>query len=223
VAQAQDQTTVIAALKTENEEKQQRLKQIDENILSGDKFLNILAELKSRESAEQKGRISDDIYITAISTHIPKFLIALYGGSSATPKGPSAGLISNPAQSAVAANTSASGAPDTFQAQRRIYIRGFVTGTKQTELVGKVRAFWKNLVPHEDQPDHPDNLFKDVYDIWYGRPQQSGSNYMLEFVLEVYTEGTREETAPANVMKGPSRGNRPGARQKPTTQKPATD
>ena len=219
VTQAQEQSKAITTLKTEYEEKQQRLKQIDENILSGDKFLNILAELKSRDAADEKGRISDDIYITSISTHIPKFLVALYGGNNTAPKGPGSGTLPNPAQTAANANN---GAPDTFQAQRRIYIRGFVSASKQTELVGKVRAFWKNLVPHEDQPEHADNLFKDVYDIWYGRPQQSGANYVLEFVLEVYTEGTREEASPANVPKSPGRPQRPGGRPRATVPQKST-
>ena len=210
VAQAEDENKKIATLKADYDENEQRLKQIDENILSGDKFLNILAELKSRDSADEKGRISDDVYITCISTRIPKFLITLYGASNPAPKGPAAGLSSNSAATAsTAANNN--GAPDTFQAQRRIYIRGFVTSIKKEDLVGKIRAFYKNLTPHDDQPDHPDNVFKDIGDIWASRPQASGSNFVMEFVLEAYTDGTREEASPAAPVKPGRQPRAPGA------------
>jgi cell division ATPase FtsA len=182
------------------EEWRRRSDQIEENNGSGEKFLTILAELKSRSTKDMKGRIGDDIYITSVSTHIPAFLIRLYSETSGAPKGPAA-LAANKTSAASDTN-------DTFQEQRRIYIRGFAVSSKDTDLVNNVRDFYNNLVPHENQPDHADNLFTDVYDIWYGKKQQSGNNYVLEFVLELYTAGAREE-ATAGGSPGPRPGPRP--------------
>jgi hypothetical protein len=85
-----------------------------------------------------------------------------------------------------------SDASDTFQEQRRIYIRGFATSSKDTDLALKVKNFFTNLVPHDDQPDHPDNLFTDVWDIYCSKPQSNGKDYAVEFVLELYTAGARD-------------------------------
>src|SRR5581483_9786564 len=117
--------------------------------------------------------------ITQVSTHIPAFLVKLYSESKdgAAPKGPAAAMAANRAMGI-------SDASDTFQEQRRIYIRGFATSSKDTDLALKVKNFFTNLVPHDDQPDHPDNLFTDVWDIYCSKPQSNGKDYAVEFVLE---------------------------------------
>ena len=211
VQEAQDQSKTIGDLLKENDEKRHRFEQIGENISSGDKFLNILAELKARSTKDMKGRIPDDVYITSISTHVPRFLDKMYNqttgaNGTATPQNPGAHL--GPKGGGAAADTQ----EDTFQEQRRIYIRGFAVSTSDTDLERKVKVFWDNLVPVQKQPDHPDNLFTDVYDIWYGKPQSSGSSKLYEFVLELYTAGARDEaTGTSDPRPLPARRIRGGA------------
>ena len=150
----------------QNDELRHRLKTITENIQSGDYFLTLFAELKS------KNRIHDDIYLSSISTQIPYVVIA---------------EADTPADFKPAVSTG----PDSFLAQRRVYIRGFASGNGKQEstLIKQIDDFFKRLVPYPDDPDDPRNLFKDIRPIWYskGENKKGDDLYLKEFVLEAYT------------------------------------
>jgi bacterioferritin len=112
--------------------------------------------------------------------------------------------------------------PETFQTQRQIYLRGFARGDVQGEgRIQKIVNFYGKLLPDPDNPDNPANLVKDIRPIWFspeavkqeiivgekkeGEKKEAEKKeaekkekdvfYLTEFVLEAYTEGTREKTA----------------------------
>lgn len=181
--QARTEKAEIDRLSKDNEEKRMRRKQINDNINSGAFFLDVLAELKRR------ARIADDIYLTSVSTQMPAVVT-----ESADPK---PGVQNN--------NTPPpppGSAPDTFQAQRRVFIRGFAEGGESGKVGSKIEAFYKSLVPYEKEPDRPENLFKSIKDIWYGPDQMVGPNPVQEFVLEAYVELAREEAVPMKTKGG---------------------
>jgi len=192
VGTAQDRASELKKLEKENEERRQQIRQIETNTQSGHFFLNLLAELKNsklyryREHDPRTGRETGkekeiDLYLTSISTNMPvvaKKTINSAGAGGGTPG---------------AANQTSSGADSTFQTQRVIYLRGFIRSAGEgTERLIDLNEFYKKLVPFPDEPDNPANLFKDVKAIWYGRDQKEGKYYLTEFVLEAYTEGTRD-------------------------------
>jgi len=185
-------------LEDTNEEFFYRNKQVVDNTLSGHFFLNILAELKNNR------RISEDVWLTQVSTQLPNVIRAVSGAgeAAATPvpaKPKSAGgMLRDP-----------NAEPDTFQAQRRIYLRGFVRGNEKGEQrILAIKDFYTKLVPHPEDPDHADNLFKDIRPIWFSTSDhKQGAFYLTEFVLEAYTEGTakREDLSKAaDKAKGPA-------------------
>lgn len=184
------------ALEDTNEEFFYRNKQVVDNTLSGHYFLTILAELKSNK------RISDDVWLTQVSTQLPNVIRAVSGageaGAAPAKPRPGSGLLRD-----------AGAEPDTFQAQRRIYLRGFVRGNNEGEnRILAIRDFYTRLVPHPEDPDHVENLFKDIRPIWFSTSDhKQGAFYLTEFVLEAYTEGTakREDlTKAGDKGKGPA-------------------
>lgn len=193
-------------LEDTNEEFYFRNKQVVDNTLSGHYFLQYLAELKNNR------RISEDVWLTQVSTQLPIVIRAVSGaGDGAAPAAPKAkgtgGMLRDP-----------NAEPDTFQAQRRIYLRGFVRGNEKGEQrILAIKDFYTKLVPHPEDPDHADNLFKDIRPIWFSTSDhKQGAFYLTEFVLEAYTEGTakREDLAKlaADKAKGaPAKGVAPKA------------
>ena len=99
-------------------------------------------------------------------------------------------------------------------AARRVFVRGFAEGGESGKVGSKIRVFYKSLVPYEQEPDRPENLFKSVKDIWHGPDQTVGPNPVQEFVLECYTEIAKEEQQPTAAPR--SKGHRqPGPSAKP--------
>lgn len=183
VQDADHENRVVADLEKNNSELRHRLKTITDNVQSGDYFLNVLAEMKS------KLRIRDDIYLTSISTSIPNVVII---ESDPDQKFTGDNVPKNSAEvkalldKAAAANR---GEPNTFQAQRRVYIRGIARGPKKEGLIELIQNFYNRLVPFPNDPDNPQNLFKDIRPIWYSVQDNKKENYYLkEFILEAYTE-----------------------------------
>jgi Tfp pilus assembly PilM family ATPase len=184
------------SLEAVNEELFYRNKQVVDNTLSGHFFLNVLAELKNTK------RITEDVWLTQISTQLPQVILTASGN-----EGGPATKTPAPRSSRAAAAAAAREGPDmdTFQAQRRIYLRGFVKGDeKGDQRVLALVNFYTRLVPHPEEPDHKDNLFTDIRPIWLSRSDlKQGSSYLTEFVLEAYTEGTakREDLNKADADK----------------------
>jgi hypothetical protein len=212
VRQAQTQKRQLDTLYGVNEEKRQQFKQITDNTQSGQFFLNMLAEFKNDK------RITPDIFLTQIATAMPNAVRVANEKSDGAPP-----LTAADNKSPADKGTE----PDTFQAQRRVYIRGVVrsdrieklgeTGlsTPETEaltraraaqakeLVQKILAFISKLVPFPTEPDNPANLFKDIRPIWVSREHEEGNYILREFVLEAYTEGQRPEPAKPKGAKNP--------------------
>ncbi|HEY3320255.1 MAG TPA: pilus assembly protein PilM [Planctomycetota bacterium] len=186
---AATQAQEVKKLEADNEERRNQLKQIADNTLSGHYFLNLLAELKST------ARITDDIWLTQISTSMPIVVRKLggpEGGGMASPGGPvaTAGPISDPRRGARGSGEQNATEPDTFQTQRRIYLRGFARGPANgAERIQRIRDFYGKLLPYPDDPDNPHNLFKDVRPIW--------------FSTEELRQGTRHLFAPDSVILRP--------------------
>ena len=180
VAVAKTQSRELEQLKTDNEEKRQRLKQIEDSTMSGQKFLDILAELKNTR------RIGDDIYITQVSTNMPAIVLKA-GGVRVEPE-------QTPADLKKAMDQNKNLEPNTFQYQRKVYVRGFARSNQKADLIDRVEAFKMKLVPHPEDPDHSDNwLFKDIRTLWLMRDDQPQPPYFLkEFVLEAYTESSKD-------------------------------
>jgi Tfp pilus assembly PilM family ATPase len=187
---AKKESAEIDKLRKDNDEKRQRRKQIRDNINSGDFFLGMLGELK------QRARIADDIYITSISTTMPK--VVLEAASDDPQAKARVQAAAAPASSTNAAD------PDTFQVQRRIFIRGFAEGGETGKVGQKIKTFYRSLVPNEKEPDDPKNLFKSIKDIWYGPDQTVGPNPVQEFVLEAYVEKPLEQSTTKSRGKKPS-------------------
>lgn len=189
VNRAQVEKSELTKLEADNDEKRAQLKQIADNTLSGHYFLNLLAELKNT------ARITDDIYLTQISTTMPEVVRRAAGKEGLGGEAPAAASTPRLAAKAAAADPNAT--PDTFQTQRQIYLRGFVRGDEKGDTrIVKIRDFYQRLLPYPDDPDNPANLFKDVRPIWFSTEDLRQADYYLtEFVLEAYTEGTREKAA----------------------------
>jgi len=178
-----------------NEEKRQQLEQIRNNTLSGDKFLNILAELKNTNV------IGNDIYIIQLTTKVPNVILKVGG-------------VEIPEQSTTEARPSAPDRnqnvePETFQAQRKVYIRGFARAEDKMTLINRVEEFKRRLVPNPD-PSHPDNwLFKDIRTVWMHKDDQEITSkgqkpvFVKEFVLEAYTEAPKKEIKAQKVRPTP--------------------
>jgi hypothetical protein len=168
-----------------NTELRQRYKQIYDNTESGNYFSTVLSELRDPK------RIPPEIYLTSISTTAP----ALIKGS--TPNRP----IKN-TQESLAKAAKENTEPDTFQAQRLLYIRGIARCADKLQLDDKIIEFKKRLVPHPEDPDHPDNLFKDIKsDFILGTKDiQEGGYALQEFILVAYTS-TPETTATPKTEK----------------------
>ena len=183
VNDAQAKNQELKKLADNDEENRNRLKQIADNTLSGHYFLNLLAELKST------ARINDDVWLTQVSTNMPQVIRNLGEGGPAEKGAGLAGLGGKKAALAAAAE---GGEPDTFQTQRRVYLRGFVRGDKDGAVrIEKIRDFLHRIVPYPDDPENPANLFKDVRPIW--------------FSTDDYKQGTRKiylQDAQFNRLKG---------------------
>ncbi len=166
----------------ENNELRHRLQTVTDNVQSGDYFLNLLAELKS------KSRIQDDIYLTSISTNIPN--VALVD------------VDDKPAKDSKPADTG-SKEPDSFLAQRRVYLRGFSRGQEKENLIKPIEDFRDRLVPNRLDPDSPANLFKDIRIIWISREDNLFKEgvYLKEFVLEAYTASASKDVAAKDTDK----------------------
>ncbi|MGD0091030.1 MAG: pilus assembly protein PilM [Planctomycetota bacterium] len=195
----------LKKMQADYDEKHLQLKQIADNTLSGHYFLKLLAELKN------KYIISDDIYLTQISTSIPQQVIRAAegeggeGGPGVTPP-PAPGT---PRSAARAAGTDPNATADTFQTQRVVYLRGFARSKKKDQgddRILRIMEFYKRLAPHLESPDDPSNLFKDMRPIWISPddlkvvredpddPKKNEDWFLTEFILEAYSEGTRERT-----------------------------
>jgi Tfp pilus assembly PilM family ATPase len=177
---AQQQQRELLKLMEDNTEKRQQLKQIHGNTSSGQYFLNLLAELKN------PSRITPDIYLTSISTNIPNVLKKAAGEQAKAE-----GTAGPPPRTELEKAAKEGTEPNTFQVQRRIYIRGFVRCGEKIQLISRLEAFKNKLVPHYNEPDHKDNLFRDIRTVWFSPDDhQQGQYCLMEFVLEAYTEGT---------------------------------
>ncbi|MCY3024326.1 MAG: pilus assembly protein PilM, partial [Planctomycetota bacterium] len=182
--EGQTENAELRKLEMENEERRNQLKQIADNTLSGHFFLNLLAELKSTN------RIPDDIYLTQISTSMPQVVYKAAANETNTPE--KGGAPPPPTPNAPEPSASS----ETFQMRRVVYLRGFVRATENDAgMILKIKDFYsRRLVPFPDDPDNPANLFKDVRPIWFSTEDyKHGQFYLTEFVLEAYTEGTREK------------------------------
>ena len=199
VQQAERESNDAAKLKKDNDEFRHRLKTITDNVQSGDYFLNVLAELKS------KLRIRDDIYLTSVSTSLPNVVIVESDEDTkrspdglAVPK--NAAEVKALLEKAAALNR---GEPSSFQAQRRVYIRGIARGPRPDGLIELIEDFSKRLVPYPNDPENPQNLFKDIRHLWFSKEDNKQGNYYLkEFVLEAYTEKPPAQVAALTPKKG---------------------
>ncbi|HYF51065.1 MAG TPA: pilus assembly protein PilM, partial [Planctomycetota bacterium] len=197
---AQSENRALAQLTEQNKEKQQQYKQIHDNTNSGHYFLNLLSELKD------PNRIPPDIYLTSISTTMPAVVRKTSENAGAQPADTTSKKPTNLREEMAKAardNTE----PNTFQAQRVVYIRGFARSGDKVKLLDRIEAFMNKLVPHYENPDHPANLFKDIRTVWWNPDDQQHGPYALkEFVLEAYTERTavKTESTPAAPASGKS-------------------
>jgi Tfp pilus assembly PilM family ATPase len=168
-------------LRALNEQRRKEFEQLYENTHSGQYFLKLLDELKNKDV------IDDDIYLTQITTNVPEVVRLQWSkhgeGSLETPG------KSDPKPDA------ADMEEQSFQAQRRVYLRGFARSTRDDDLLGKIETFKKKLVPDPFNPDSKANwLFKQVDTFWQATDNQSDRAYKLrEFVLEAYLEVPQKE------------------------------
>ncbi|HLX63611.1 MAG TPA: pilus assembly protein PilM [Planctomycetota bacterium] len=192
---AKSKNSEVVKLAEENDEYRNRLKTITENVQSGSYFLTLLGELKNRDADGHTGRIQDDIYLTCLSTSIPN-CVKPEDGPSPIGKPTNTANSREELTKALAANKE----PDTFQAQRRVYLRGFLRGKENGNLIPLVKTFFDRLVPDRDNPDNPLNLFKDIRPIWYATDTvQKEGYYLQEFVLEAYTDAPPKEVKPVTT------------------------
>ena len=219
VNKAQSESGELKKLEVDNEERRAQLKQIADNTLSGHYFLTLLAELKNTQ------RISDDIYLTQISTNMPEVVRKQAGRDLPLAEKRDAVNALGPSRSSGRAPADPNATPETFQTQRQIYLRGFARGDVQGEgRIQKIVNFYGKLLPDPDNPDNPANLVKDIRPIWFspeavkqeiivgekkeGEKKEAEKKekdvfYLTEFVLEAYTEGTREKTAKKDAQGKP--------------------
>ncbi|MBI3829103.1 MAG: pilus assembly protein PilM [Planctomycetes bacterium] len=199
ISGAKVQNNELDGLKDKYEELYERMQQIEKNANSGNFFLGLLEELKDTH------RIPPNIYLTSISTNLPSFIRSEFEEQPGDqPKGPA---VKEPGAKPVAKTPGggkAVDAPDTFQAQARVYLRGFARSGQKEDMLLLIKSvtdtaatkpgFADLLVPNPDSPDAPENLFKDIRPIWTdGKDHQQGPYYLKEFVLEAFVEGTREK------------------------------
>lgn len=201
------------------EELNHRLEQIDTNVKSGDFFLAVFRKLKDRK------RMPPDIWLTSICTKMPSVILADEepGGAMAPLAGLSGALVATRAGQATA---------DTFQAQSKIYIRGFVRANRKEDLLRKIYSektsagaalepgFCELLVPKPNEPNHPENVFTDIRPLWLNTDdQRDGAWWVKEFVLEAYVAGRRKivkpKPPPPAVAPAVGGGARPAPRQEP--------
>ncbi|MCW8129105.1 MAG: pilus assembly protein PilM [Planctomycetota bacterium] len=222
VAAAKAQNSELERLRDKYEELYERKLQIEKNANSGDYFLGILAELKDKD------RNPPDVYLTSISTSLPGFIRTEFeeaegGGPKPVKSEPGAKPVKAPAGKAKAPED-----PDTFQAQARVYLRGFVRSGQKDDLPLRImwtsaadsnafkRGFGDLLVRDPKNPDDPENLFKDIRPIWTdGKDHQQGPFYLKEFVLEAFVEGTRDAKKDASGKPKPTPVAKPEAEPKP--------
>lgn len=219
VQEARRANTQLDGLKEKYEELYERKLQIERNANSGDYFLNILAELKDLN------RIPRNVYLSSISTSLPSFIRTEF--EEKTVEGPKPVGIKEPGVKPgpkPAAGGKPVDAPDTFQAQARVYLRGFARSGQKDDLSLMIMwtkaakepyrpGFGDLLVPQPGNPDAAENLFKDIRPIWTdGKDHQQGPFFLKEFVMEAFVEGTRDakkdssgkpEAAPV-VVKNPA-------------------
>lgn len=202
VRDADKEVYAVRELDKQNNELRHRLKTITDNVTSGDYFLNALAEMKSR------ARIRDDIYLTSITTSIPNVVVIEADPTGdVNPDGTQRQRNQTEIKALLAkAAENTRGEPTSFQAQRRVYIRGIARSQKKEDLIEVVHEFWtKRLMPFPNDPDNPANLFKDIRPIWYSvQDNKKGDYYLKEFVLEAYTD------KPAAVAAAPAKKGAPG-------------
>lgn len=211
-AQLLEQQLVFAA--QEHEELQRRLEQIDLNAKSGAFFLNVLAELKDTR------RIPKDVWLTSLSTNLPS--VILKDTFPDRESGGSSGSVLEPGAKA-AAQTTPGATPDTFQAQARVYLRGFVRSGQKSDLYNTIMGdrttkpfapgFCDLLVPVPDDPENTRNLFRDIRPVWVERDDHAdGPRFLKEFVLEAYVEGSRGFDKKAAAPKTTPRAGTPGTK-----------
>ena len=197
---ARAQNEGVKKQEKENNELRHRLKTITDNVQSGDYFLNLLAELKS------KNRIQDDIYLSSISTTMPAVVMA----EADTKDG--------------GKPTEVNKEPDSFLAQRRVYLRGFARGKQKEALIKPIQDFYDKLVPFPLDPDNPANLFKDIRSIWISKEDNLKDGlYLKEFVLEAYTAAAAKDATAKSDTSNPKDKDKKGIKKdalKPTTGKP---
>jgi Tfp pilus assembly PilM family ATPase len=194
---AEDQQAELDGIAMQHEELLRRLEQIDTNVRSGEFFLNVLAHLKDTK------RIPPHVYLTSLSTGLPPVVLPESEKPAETPglREPGVAPARAPAATAPGATT------DTFQAQAKVYLRGFVRSGQKSELYNLIKGdrtktpfvpgFCDLLVPHPENPDHPDNVFKDIRPVWVDPSDHpSGPRFLKEFVLEAFVEGTHALTKP---------------------------
>ena len=188
---ARTQNDGVKKQEKENNELRHRLKTITDNVQSGDYFLNLLAELKS------KNRIQDDIYLSSISTIMPAAVIA----EADTKDG------GKPSET--------NKEPDSFLAQRRVYLRGFARGKQKEALITPIEHFRDKLVPYPLDPDNPENLFKDIRLIWISKEDNLKDGlYLKEFVLEAYTAAaSKDATAKDETTNSKNAGDKRNAKK----------
>lgn len=222
IATAKVQNSELDGLKDKYEELYERMQQIEKNANSGNFFLGLLEELKDTH------RIPPNIYLSSISTNLPSFIRSEFEEQSGDqPKGPA---VKEPGAKPVAkapGGAKAVDAPDTFQAQARVYLRGFARSGQKEDMLLLIKSvtdtavtkpgFADLLLPNPDNPDATENLFKDIRPIWTdGKDHQQGPYFLKEFVLEAFVEGTREKKEGAGAPKAPKTPN-----QKPPAEAPA--
>jgi hypothetical protein len=224
---AEDQQAELDGIAMQHEEFLRRLEQIDTNVRSGEFFLNVLAHLKDSK------RIPSHVYLTSLSTSVPPVVLPESERPAEHPVLREPGVV--PARAPAPAGTAPAGAaPDTFQAQAKVYLRGFVRSGQKSELYNLilgdrtktpfVTGFCDLLVPHPENPDHPDNVFKVIRPVWIDpNDHPSGPRFLKEFVLEAFVEGTRELTKPkAQLLAERAAGKRAGPpAAKPPAPEPA--
>jgi Tfp pilus assembly PilM family ATPase len=189
----------LAFAEQDHEELQRRLEQIDLNAKSGAFFLKVLAELKDPK------RIPQDVWLTSLSTNLPAVILkdTWPGGNTGAGEGVKEPGVAEPGAKTASASHVQGATPDTFQAQARLYLRGFVRSGQKDDLYNKIMGdrttkpfipgFCDLLVPDQNEPEDPRNLFKDIRPVWVERDDHpDGPRFLKEFVLEAYVEGSRE-------------------------------
>jgi len=220
----------LGAVTEEHEELYRRLERIDLNASSGEFFLRLLDALKDPRY------MPNDVWLTSMSTTLPSVVL-----KESEPATPSAGGLAEPG-TAPKHSAAAAIVPDTFQAQAKVYLRGFVRSAQKEDLYDVIRGdrtkvpfvpgFCDKLVPHPEKPDHEENVFRDIRPVWIEtEDHRSGTGYIKEFVLEAFVEGTREivkqspgalrplpafQAAPGRPAAG-GPGKRPGTKSKPSS------